>query len=76
MGIGQTGGAMARIISQTKAGFVFEWDDKTSIRKYIDICWEQFRKGELKAETKDIGQYSRRALTRRMAQLMDSLIAE
>ncbi len=76
MGIGQTDGAMARIISQTKAGFVFEWDDKASIRKYIDICWEQFRKGELKAETKDIGQYSRRALTRRMAQLMDSLITE
>ena len=76
MGIGQTDGAMARIISQTKAGFVFEWDDKASIRKYIDICWEQFRKGELKAGTKDIGQYSRRALTRRMAQLMDSLITE
>lgn len=76
MGIGQTDGAMARIISQTKAGCVFEWDDKASIRKYIDICWEQFRKGELKAGTKDIGQYSRRALTRRMAQLMDSLITE
>ena len=43
LGIGQTDGAMARIISQTQAGFVFGWDDSASISRYIDLCWERFR---------------------------------
>lgn len=76
LGIGQTDGAMARILSQTKAGFVFAWEDKVSIRKYIDICWDRFRQGTLEAETTGIEQYSRRELTGKMAALMDSLSGE
>ena len=74
LGIGQTDGAMARILNSTKAGVVFDWDDEASVRKYIDMCWEQFKDGTLKAATENIGQFSRRALTERMATLMDSLI--
>lgn len=76
LGIGQSSGAMARILSETQAGFVFEWDDKASVRKYIDICWEKFLSGTLEADTRNIEQYSRRALTRKMAALMDSLICK
>ena len=76
LGIGQTDGAMARIISTTRAGAVFNWDDETSIKKYIDLCWERFNSGTLQADTENIGQYSRRALTSRMAALMDSIITK
>ena len=74
LGIGQTDGAMARILNSTKAGVVFNWDDMPSVKKYIDICWERFMSGTLTADTENIGQFSRRALTARMAGLMDSLI--
>lgn len=74
LGIGQTDGAMARIINSTKAGVVFDWNDRASIAKYIDYCWERFKSGSLAADTENIEQYSRRALTARMAALMDSLI--
>lgn len=74
LGIGQTDGAMARILNSTKAGVVFNWDDGASVRKYIDICWEKFKTDTLQADTENIGQFSRRALTSRMAALMDSLI--
>ena len=73
LGIGQTDGAMARIISQTQAGFVFDWNDEASISRYIDLCWERFRSGTLKADTREIGSFSRRNLTHRMACLFDRL---
>lgn len=73
LGIGQTDGAMAVIINRTKAGFVFGWDDKASIRRYIDLCWEKFMQGTLEADTFDIERFSRRNLTHEMAALLDSL---
>lgn len=74
MGIGQTDGAMARILNATKAGTVFGWNDYKSVRRYIDFCWERFLKGTLDPGTENTAQYSRRVLTTRMARLMDSLI--
>ena len=93
LGIGQTDGAMARIVNQTKTGVVFGWEDKSSVSAYIDLCWRNFKdaddyediqvehSGETdlseilerndKAET--IRQFSRKALTARMADLLNSL---
>lgn len=42
LGIGQTDGAMARIVNQTGAGVVFGWDDKKSVAAYIELCWKKF----------------------------------
>ena len=74
LGIGQTDGAMSMILNNTKTGVVLNWDDKKSIEKYIDICWKDHLEGKLSVEDADISQYTRRNLTRRMAQLFDSLI--
>ena len=74
LGIGQTDGAMSMILNNTKTGFVLNWDDKMSIEKYIDICWKDHLNGRLSVEDADISQFTRRNLTRRMAQLFDKLI--
>ena len=74
LGIGQTDGAMSMILNNTKTGVVLNWDDKKSIEKYIDICWKDHLEGKLSVEDADISQFTRRNLTRRMAQLFDSLI--
>ena len=42
LGIGQTDGAMARIVNQTGTGVVFGWDDKDSVTAYINLCWKRF----------------------------------
>ena len=73
LGIGQTDGAMSMILNNTKTGFVLNWDDKMSIEKYIDICWKDHLNGRLSVEDADISQFTRRNLTRRMAQLFDKL---
>ena len=42
LGIGQTDGAMARIVNQTGAGVVFGWEDKASVTAYLNLCWKRF----------------------------------
>ena len=73
LGIGQTDGAMSMILNNTKTGLVLNWDDRKSIEKYIDICWKDHLNGHLSVEDADISQFTRRNLTRRMAQLFDKL---
>lgn len=93
LGIGQTDGAMARIVNQTGAGVVFGWNDKDSVASYINLCWKRFNAadddedmqvehaGEAELSevlTEDdksdsIRQFSRKALTERMSELLDSI---
>ena len=73
LGIGQPDGAMSMILDSTRTGVVFDWEDKVAIAKYIDECWEKHLEGSLRVEGSDISQFTRRSLTRRMAQLFDKL---
>ena len=71
LGIGQPDGAMSMILNNTKTGVVLDWEDRKSIARYIDMCWEKHLNGCLTVENADISQFTRRNLTRRMAQLFD-----
>ena len=73
LGIGQPDGAMSMILDSTKTGVVFDWEDKVAIAKYIDECWEKHLEGSLRVEGSDISQFTRRNLTRRMAQLFEEV---
>lgn len=74
LGIGQKDGAMARILAETNAGEVYDWEEYESIKAYIDRSWEKFQSGTLVAETENIEKYSRRELTRTMAALFEKLL--
>ena len=71
LGIGQPDGAMSMILNNTKTGVVLDWEDRKSIARYIDMCWEKHLSGQLTVENADISQFTRRNLTRRMAQSFD-----
>lgn len=73
LGIGQPDGAMSMILNNTKTGIVLDWEDRKSIARYIDLCWDKHLKGCLTVENADISQFTRRNLTRRMAQLFEKL---
>ena len=75
LGIGQPDGAMSMILNTTKTGIVLNWDDKASIRRFIDLCWTNHLAGKLIVEDADISQFTRRNLTRRMAQLFEKCIS-
>ena len=76
LGIGQTDGAMARIIGDTGSGVVCDWDQESKIRACIDFCWDEFRQGELDDNSSDISEYTRRGLTHRYASLLDEITTE
>ncbi len=74
LGIGQKDGAMARILESSKAGVVSDWNEYADIYRHISNYWELFKADKLEAGTENIEKYTRKALTRDMAALMDSLI--
>ena len=74
LGIGQPDGAMSMILNTTKTGVVLDWNDKTSIGRFIDLCWSNHLKGNLTVEDADISQFTRRNLTRHMAELFENII--
>lgn len=73
LGIGQTDGAMARILGQTGAGEVYEWEDMKAMEAFIDKCWRLHLEGGEWNQDGDIEQYSRTATTARMTALMEKL---
>lgn len=73
LGIGQPDGAMSVILNTTKTGVVFNWDDKASISRFIDLCWRNHLNGTLTVDDADISQFTRRNLTRRMAELFEEV---
>lgn len=73
LGIGQTDGAMAKVVRDTGSGMVYDWDDEKRLKAYIDFCWDEFKDGELKDNFSDISMYSRRKLTKRLAALLNDI---
>ena len=76
LGIGQTEGAMAKVVRETGSGVVYDWDEEKKIKGWIDLCWDEFKNDELKDNMSDISKYSRRKLTKRLASLLNELTHE
>lgn len=73
IGIGQSDGAMATIVSDMHAGTTFEWTDEEGMRGFIDEAWEAFKAGRNPYAGLDIDRFSRRSTTRQMAALLERL---
>lgn len=73
LGIGQRDGAMSMILGQTKTGKVLDWNDRKEMAGYIDECWEKHKTGALTTEGADISRFTRRNLTRQMAELFEKV---
>jgi hypothetical protein len=73
LGVGTREGAMATVLQETEAGKIFNWDDSSDIREYIDRCWTDFLAGSLETMTANIERFSRRNTTRKMVELFETL---
>ena len=74
LGIGQEEGAMARVLSATRAGITAGWDNDASMLAFLTHAWQQHRDGGVPATDGDISAYTRRATTHSLATLLDSVI--
>jgi len=70
LGIGQEDGASAEVLRNTKAGVMYDWTSTTPVSNFIDNQWERFRSGDRGSMDSDISQYSRRALTEKLIEIL------
>ena len=76
LGIGQTDGAMARVLSDARAGEMFSWYDEAGLRGFLERAWERFRGAGIPPTSGEIDRYTRQQLTRELAALLDSVLPD
>ena len=70
LGIGQEGGAAARVLNDAGAGVMYGWDRVEPVRNFIESAWERHLAGEDGPTTGDVAGYSRLALTEKLAGIL------
>lgn len=73
LGIGQEDGAMAELVKETGAGTVCNWDNREAVSAFIDGCWEKYKAGTLDGTARGYERYSRRNLTKVLADLLNAV---
>ena len=74
LGIGQTDGAMARVLADARAGVTADWEDAPAMRSFLEEAWERHLSGGVPPTGGEIEKYTRRNLTRALAALLESVL--
>lgn len=70
LAIGPSHWDVALLIEKTASGNCYSYDEKLQIKNNLLLNFEAFLKGKLNIESKQIHQYSRRNLTKQLAQIL------
>ena len=73
LGIGQTEGAMAQVLDETKSGITAAFDDIDTMQEFLQDAWKQFKAGGIPPTGGDIDKYSRQSTARQLAALLDKI---
>ena len=73
LAIGPENGDAAKILSETGSGVISEFNNEGVLKKNILHYYELFKIGNLKIESKETHQYSRRELTKKLSNILSSL---
>ena len=71
--IGPTDGDLAKIIEDTESGFVVEFNDKQRLKEHILDLYTKFKQQKLVIKSKNIEQYHRKELTRKVSEIIKNL---
>ena len=64
-------GDLDEILRSTNAGSVINFEDRNDLKRSILELYSQFKKGKLKVDSKNIEQYHRRELTKKVAEIIN-----
>lgn len=70
--IGPQGSDFADIIKETNTGVFFDYSEKAKLKSVILDFYNQFLEGKLQANGVGLQQYSRKSLTKQLAQLINN----
>ena len=68
--LGPEGSDIKNILEETKSGEFFNYRDEIALKDKLLNCYKDFKEGELDISSEGIERYSRRELTRVMAELL------
>lgn len=71
--MGPNDGDAGKVINDTKAGIVIEWEDEATVMETLKKWHQSWKNGDLKADSTGIEKYSRRELTRALAEILNSI---
>ena len=63
-----------KILDETNAGRHFSYNDNAAVKTFILQKFEDWKKGNTSAETKNIEQFSRRSLTKKLSELLKATL--
>ncbi|WP_298146061.1 glycosyltransferase family 4 protein [Flavobacterium sp.] len=73
LAIGPEGADFRSLLEDAAAGRFFNYSNKQALKEYIQSLFSDFQASKLFVETKDIEQFSRKSLTKKLAALLDTL---
>jgi hypothetical protein len=73
LAIAPTDGDAAAIIKATNSGFVIDFEDETNLKRVILSNYQAFKKQALHVDSRDIQQYHRKELTKKLATIIKSI---
>jgi hypothetical protein len=76
LGIVAPSGGDAWLLRESGAGRVVPWQDESAIARELLAAFRRWKSGELPVLQQDASRYSRRGLTRQLAELFDQLLTE
>ena len=74
LAVGPTDGGAAEIVQHTQAGHVFDYDDSKGLKEHVKELYDQYKKGELVVNSKNVDSYHRKELTRKLASVIKKTI--
>lgn len=67
-------GDLARILKETKAGYTSDFNDKISLKNNILLMFNQYCDNKLFVNSTGVQQYSRKNLTKKLAEELDKIV--
>lgn len=73
LAIAPTRGDLAEILNSTNAGVTIDFEDREQLKTNIVNLYTQFQKGELEVDSKNIEQFHRKQLTKKVAEIINRI---
>ena len=73
LAVGPEDGDVAMILRETRAGQIADFDDQEKMKKIILDFYNQYKNNQLVVEPKGIEHYSRKELTRKLVNVLESI---
>ena len=70
LAIAPSNGDVSEIINETNSGVVIDFGDKVALKKAILEFYAKFKLGNLTVESKNIAQFHRKELTKKVSELI------